>query len=82
MDYSSGTTDLKMRGSDHHPRRTITPPGRLPLSRFSWPITTDLWGVLFFYAPQVLTHVREAQQMHRRRFDLREIKPGRFEQVQ
>ncbi|CAM9263609.1 unnamed protein product [Scytosiphon promiscuus] len=29
---------------------------------------------------QVLMHVREAQQMHRRRFDLREIRPGRFEQ--
>lgn len=30
---------------------------------------------------QVLTHVREAQQMHRRRVDLREIRPGRFEKV-
>lgn len=30
---------------------------------------------------QVLTHVREAQQLHRRRHDLREIRPGRFEQA-
>lgn len=34
-----------------------------------------------FAGSQVLMHVREAQQMHRRRFDLREIRPGRFEQV-
>ncbi|CAM9411231.1 unnamed protein product [Ectocarpus sp. 12 AP-2014] len=30
---------------------------------------------------EVLLHVREAQEMHRRRFDLREIKPGRFQQA-
>ncbi|CAM9929821.1 unnamed protein product, partial [Ectocarpus fasciculatus] len=30
---------------------------------------------------EVLVHVREAQEMHRRRFDLREIKPGRFQQA-
>ncbi|CAM9523140.1 unnamed protein product [Ectocarpus sp. 13 AM-2016] len=30
---------------------------------------------------EVLLHVRQAQEMHRRRFDLREIKPGRFQQA-